>query len=225
MDKIAQLRQELEDQIALANQKGVVNRLRFHAKAGTDLHTRVILASGRLITLEKTRHSGTESHETLNIESNKIGASILNLVASITPDNIRWENPDAHILVVCREKYPEDWAYLENFFSVSRQENWKITHALGEPEDLNVDLIVFDNFRWDKDNANRSDEQHIKLFEKIVAISAAPILYCGDYTKALEKLRDRVNAANSPFTMIPRIRETLEFAAQYKGTSKAPWNR
>jgi hypothetical protein len=225
MDKIKQLCKDLEDQIGLDNQKGVVNRLRYHAKSNTDLYTNVILISSRFIALEKARHRGTEPSKDLNLESNKIRESILHLIQSITPENIRWENPDAHILVVCREKHQEDWEYLEKFFSVSNQENWKITHALGEPDDLNVDLIVFDNFRWDKDNSNRSDELHLKLFEKLVNISVAPILYCGDYTKALEKLRDRVNAANSPFTMIPRIRETLEFAAQYKGTSKAPWNR
>ncbi len=225
MDKINQLKQELRDQIALAHDEGVVNRLRRLSLSGSELETEVIHTSARFIAVKREYYRNTEALDSIRVESNRIRETILHLINSIDSNNIQWEKPDAHISVVCRAEEPNDKTYLEHFFSVRHHENWQISFALGEPDDLNFDLIVFDNFRANMEMPTEYDKDHLALFKKLMHISVAPLLYCGNFNPDLEAYRDRVNAANSPITLIPRIRESLEFSAYYKGVPKAPWNR
>lgn len=86
------------------------------------------------------------------------------------------------------------------------------------------DLIVFDNRIMGKvvpnpkfeEELNDTVKSHLALLKDYLTKTNYNIVYYGEFLYWLNDHRDRVNAANSKFTLYPRIKETIDCMKYYK---------
>ncbi len=127
-----------------------------------------------------------------------------------------------HILVVTNSKTGK--SEMEKFFSSYAFKNVRYDYSCKVQTPNECDLIIFDNRLMDKvvpnpqaeEELNDDIKSHINLLKAYLEKTKFNIVYYGEILYVLNKYRDRVNAANSKFTLYARINETIECMKYYK---------
>ncbi len=87
-----------------------------------------------------------------------------------------------------------------------------------------ADIVLFDNLimenpcskKDDEDKLTDAQKKHLDLLRSYMTDTHYKVIYYGQQLHLINEYRDRINAANSRFSLYARIRETLEFMKMYK---------
>lgn len=167
-----------------------------------------------------------------NIEEyNEIAGAVLNFVSTLDSSNLYRDANYAidgisnKILVLSKEEKKEE---LSKFFRKVYFDNVTIEDYESTDYYLDgFDLIVFDNrdlpFCFNKNTYNNlSNEKQdliqnrIRIMEQALEKSSRLIIHFGEFLYWINSHRDRVQAANSKFSLHARTKEVIEFINTYR---------
>lgn len=185
------------------------------------------LISSNYKSYRQKENMGTADFDFLQIQRQQVANSLINLINDLAETDFRKgafepQGIEAHILVVSYDKTAEQ--EMRRFFSAYFFKNveYSISGQVIKPKDC--DVILFDNRIMGKDIYAENDEKqlpelaqnHLTLLRNYLKETTFNIIYFGDNLHLVTKNRNRINAANSRFTLYSRIQETLD-AMKYYG--------
>lgn len=220
MNNIQELKRELKEAIGNNRLEECFRRLQQVIRQDSDAEDHLTQLKGRMAALNLGIISGTKDDAVNNRETNSIRTALIGFVSGLSATDITLDRSVNRIMVICRKGYKqEDKPVMARFFPESMAEFLVQYDDSGEIPDLSkVDLILFDNhlMKNPDDPGNDSEKAHLNLLMRLIRESLPYIVY---YGKTFRGLKDedwfRINAANFPITLLPRIRETLDFAQRF----------
>jgi hypothetical protein len=187
----------------------------------------ILLLTSQYKEIKTKEHNGTFNPAVDGVLKEQLKSRILDFITdleeadlvdnALEPTGIR-----AHILVVTHDETSK--AEMEKFFS-----SYTFSHVTYDCSNEVIrlkacDLIVFDNRIMGQmvhnpqaeEDLEEKPKQHLTLLKSYLENTKFNIVYYGEILYILNKYRDRVNAANSKFTLYARINETIECMKYYK---------
>jgi hypothetical protein len=176
---------------------------------------------------KKAENLTTVDRDTLQIERRKVVKSLLTFIGDLKEtdfksDAFQPQGMEENILVVSND----DAALTEmkRFFSAYFFKNvtYNASGKVVIPD--NCDIVLFDNRIMGRDMYKEEDEkllpksaqEHLALLRAYLTKTTFNIVYFGDNLHLVTKNRNRINAANSKFTLYARIKETIDCMKYYK---------
>jgi Effector-associated domain 11 len=218
---LKELKRELKEAIGNNRLEECFRRLQQVIQQDQEVENQLIQLMGRMAALNRDITSGSKGDAANNQEMNSIRNALLTFISQLSEEDILLARPINRIMVICRKGQKKaDAPLMARFFPESMAEFSVQYDDSGDIPDLNkIDLILFDNhlMRNPNDPSLSSEEQaHLELLKRLINETLPYIVY---YGRIYQGLKDddwfRVNAANFPITLLPRIRETLDFAQRF----------
>ncbi len=176
---------------------------------------------------KKSENLNTLDRDSLQIERRKVIKSLLNFINDLKETDFKKgsfepEGIEERIFVV---SYDESALMeMKRFFSsyFFKNVDYDASGKLVVPDDC--DVILFDNRLMGKDvytdeaekQLPQATQDHLALLKEYLSKTKFNIVYYGEILHWLKYNRDRVNAANSKFTLYARIKETIDCMKYYK---------
>ena len=187
----------------------------------------VLMLTSQYKTLKTQELKGTFNPSVDGIIKEQIKSRILDFINDLDFEDLD-ENALApvgiqeHILVVTSDETSK--SEMEKYFSsyAFKHVTYDYSGQVTIPKEC--DLIVFDNRLMGKmvsspsaeEELNEASKTHIALLKAYLENTQFNIVYYGEILYVVNKYRDRINAANSKFTLYARIKETIECMKYYK---------
>jgi regulator of replication initiation timing len=88
------MKQHLRSLLANGNTRQVIDQLLQATQQLPDLHNEVVQISARFAQMERQNRLGTEAHDTLTIERNKINAALLEIIGQLPDETTKTNTPE-----------------------------------------------------------------------------------------------------------------------------------
>lgn len=225
-------KRELEDLYAGNKVKSIFGLLKDKLGRTSEKYPAFLAISQRFNQLQDERMSGRIDYQTANITANNIGLSLLHFIRTLTkvdiqtvPKMVHQELPN-QLLILTENEQPEKIA---DFFKQLNLPNITVhkTSLLETLEFNKYDVIIFDNrdlvvcFNQQVLNgvlpaAKTIIEDRINKMEFLIQHSTKFIVHYGNQLFWINGHRERVQAANSQFSLYARTKEVIEFINTYR---------
>jgi hypothetical protein len=225
VSKFAEFKNNLKDLLE-DNVQTCINELKRLVSDVTFLDN-LRLISTNYKAFKSAQNLNTYGREELEIERRRVVSSLLNLINDLKQSDFKktafeTEGIEETILVVSSND--TSLVDMRRFFTSYFFKNVHYDASCKEVVAETYDLIVFDNRLMGKAVGNAQAEEaldeaarnHLVLLKKYLEETKFNIVYYGEFLHLLNNYRDRVNAANSKFTLYARVKETIDCMKMYK---------
>lgn len=230
--ELAKLKKELLALYADGNLKDVLKILGDKLDVEKDVYRRYLDVSRRYNSVQDEKMAGRISFEQGNIAMNRIGDALLNLIHSINLEDIgdiedvpKQNKIENKIAVFTQE---QEKLKVGDFF---RQFNFENIEVFSMTEELfnikDYDLIIFDNqdlppcsslnvYQGLPEAAQKAISDRIAKMEQVIQETSRFMVHYGGMLYWVNSHRDRVQAANSRFSLYARTKEVIDFINAYR---------
>ncbi len=225
------LKAELRQLIANNRVKKVFKLLTQNLDKNTDVYKDFLLLSMRFNAVEDERMAGLISYSQAASMKNVIASALLEYLDRLVDADFKNqttklpEQIDKSILVIPNPK--NGAAFFEEFSRQFNFENMDILLDIDQDFGKRYDLVIFDNrdlvssfsldsFKKLPASAQESINTRIALMEKIMKETTMFLIHFGGGLHWINSNRERVQAANSKFSLYARTKEMIDFMAAYR---------
>ncbi len=226
------LKAELQDLFEENKIKSCFYLLKARLKRVSERYDTFIKIKRRFNALLDQKIHDTIDFHSRNIETNKIGESLLYLIETLEEIDLATEQQSTHteianpIAVFTAQDTIEEVTEFFNLLNFKKVSVFR-TEDFSDTKYDEFDLIVFDNKDlppcFSKKSLAELDletkEQilnRVKKMNDVINDSAKVIIHYGEQLYWINAHRDRVQAANSKFSLYARIKEVIEFINTYR---------
>jgi len=230
--ELENLKEKLQDLFEANKIKESLLLLKQELSRNSGKYSIFILIMRRFNDIQDQKMANTIDSNSYNIEANKIGGAFLNFIGTLDETDLETMNHFVHkkvgnqIAVFTENESSEK---VEDFFHQLNFRNVSVFRAnnFDNVEYTNFDLLIFDN----RDlppcfSKNKLDEfedaikarilGRIEKMDSVIRDSSKFLIHYGDFLFWINSNRERVQAANSQFSLYSRTKEVIEFINTYR---------
>ncbi|MFK7797548.1 MAG: hypothetical protein AB8E82_08850 [Aureispira sp.] len=229
---IKKLKEKLQDLFEANKVKTALSLLKKELDREREKYTQFLSLSRRFNQVQDQRMANTIDFNNGNIELNKIGGAILDFIETLDSSDLGQASQFVHlevlneIVVFSKIDKAEKVKF---FFNQLNFSNISV-HSIEEFKNVDYDqfdLIIFDNRDippcFSKNKLEELDKeiktlllQRIEIMESVIKDSSKFIIHYGEFLYWLNFNRERIQAANSQFSLYARTKEVIEFVNTYR---------
>lgn len=229
---IGQFKRELGALYAENKVKSVFGLLKEKLSQASEKYITFLAISQRFNQLQDERMAGMIDYQAANMTANNIGLNLLHFIRTLTaadiqsvPKKVHQELPN-ELLLLTENEYPEKIA---NFFKQLNIPNVTVrkTNLLETLDVSKYDIVIFDNrdlavcfnqqaLKTMSLEAKTMIEDRIAKMEFLIQHSVKFMIHYGNQLFWINGHRERVQAANSQFSLYARTKEVIEFINTYR---------
>ncbi len=230
--ELKSLKEKLQDLFESNKIKSSLSLLKQELSRESEKYSIFLSIGRRFNQVQDQKMANTIDFNNANIELNKIGESLLNFIGTLKEVDLESENQfihkevSNHIAVFTEYEALEK---VEDFFNQLNFRNISVfrVNDFENVKDDEFDLIIFDNrdlppcFSEKKlDELNKDVQQQIsnriQKMNILIKESSKFLIHYGDFLYWINFNRERVQAANSKFSLYARTKEVIEFINTYR---------
>ena len=230
--ELQNLKEKLQDLFEANKVKTSLSILKQELSRESEKYSIFLSIGRRFNQIQDQKMANTIDFNTANIELNKIGEALLNFIETLGEVDLESMNQFIHkevsnqIVVFTEHEAPEK---VEDFFNQLNFKNISVFRTINfeKVKYDEFDLIIFDNrdlppcFPRNKleDLESEVSERILIRIEKMNSVikgSSKFLIHYGDFLYWINSNRERVQAANSKFSLYARTKEVIEFINTYR---------